>query len=153
MAARRKKGIPALKAVFWALVANALIMLGMMATAALPAVRSFISPFMFASWITFFSLGIALIVLTLRKKAKGKLKKYLILAGASSAGFFVSVLLHNFLYALAIIFADIRILSYVLKVLSTVFFIIAIFILPITFLIGMIGSIVLFTRKKSRSKK
>lgn len=96
----------------------------------------------------FFLLGVALVFLTIRDKVKGKLKIFLLLAGASSIGFFVSVLLHNLFYALGIITKNIIILTQLIQVISVIFFIISVFICPIAFLVGIIGSIVMFIRKK-----
>ena len=103
----------------------------------------FLSPF-----LIFSLLGAALIFLTIKGKVKGKLKKFLILTGASAAGFFVSTLLHNFLYALAIVTSHIVILKYIFEFLHATFFIIAIFVCPPGFLIGVVGSIVLFIKKR-----
>lgn len=87
--------------------------------------------------ILFFVLGIVLIFLTLKSKIEGKLKLFLLLTGASPVGFLISVILHGLLEALGII-------------LHVVFFFIAILVCPILFLIGAIGSIVLFKRKGGR---
>jgi len=77
-----------------------------------------------------------------------KLKKFLILTGASVAGFFVSVVLHNFIYGLFIHFFG---KDFWNRIGSggdePVFFILAIIVCPIGFLIGAIGSTVLFAKK------
>ena len=116
----------------------------------IPAVGELIKgPLLFLLPFFIFSLlGAALIFLTIKGKVKGKLKKFLILTGASAAGFFVSTLLHNFLYALAIITSHIVILKYIFEFLHATFFIIAIFVCPSGFLIGVVGSIVLFIKKR-----
>jgi hypothetical protein len=49
----------------------------------------------------FFLLGLALVVLTLKQKVKGKLKFFLILTGVSAAAFVAGSVLHNLLYALS----------------------------------------------------
>ena len=103
----------------------------------------FLSPF-----LIFSLLGAALIFLTIKGKVKGKLKKFLILTGISAAGFFVSILLHNFLYALAIVTSHIIILKYIFEFLHATFFIIAMLVCPLGFLIGVVGSTVLFIKKK-----
>ncbi|MBA7636718.1 hypothetical protein ES703_44339 [subsurface metagenome] len=95
----------------------------------------------------FFLLGLLLLVLTLKSKIGGRLKKFLLITGASAAGFFLSVLLHNFFYALGVIASQIAVLNYLMKALHVVFFYIAIFVCPIVFLVGMIGSIVLLVKK------
>lgn len=103
----------------------------------------FLSPF-----LIFSLLGAVLIFLTIKGKVKGKLKKFLILTGVSAAGFFVGILLHNFLYALAIIASHIVILKYIFEFLHVTFFIVATFICPLGFLIGATGSVVLFIKKR-----
>jgi len=79
---------------------------------------------------------------------EGKLKKFLILTGISAAGFFVSVLLHNFFYGLGVMARQIVVLSCLLEILHVLFFIIAIFICPLGFLIGVAGSVVLFIKRE-----
>ena len=86
--------------------------------------------------------------LTLKKKVKGNLKKYLILTSASALGFFISILLHNIFYGLGIMAKYITLLSYILEALHVIFFLIATIICPIGFLIGTIGSIILFHKEK-----
>jgi len=58
------------------------------------------------------------------------------------------VLLHNFFYGLGIIAANITVLKYLMEGLHVAFFIIAIFVCPIGFIIGAVGSIIIFIRKK-----
>ena len=79
-----------------------------------------------------------------------ELKKFLILLGASFGGFFVSVLLHNAIYGLFIHFfgadfwngGD-----------EPVFFFMAIFVCPIGFLVGAVGSIVLAIKRSRMAKR
>jgi len=93
---------------------------------------------------------VALIVLTVREKVGGTLKKFFLLTGASSAGFFVSILLHNLVYGLFIHFfgegfwngGD-----------EPVFFIMAIIVCPLGFLVGAVGSIVLGVKACRLAKK
>jgi len=98
----------------------------------------FLSPF-----IVFFLLGIALLVFTLREKAEGLLKAFLLLAAAAAVGVFVFVLLHNGFYALAMMSSYIPVLGPVLEFLHAAFFIIAVIVCPLGFLVGAIGAIVL----------
>jgi hypothetical protein len=103
--------------------------------------RLFLIPF-----IIFFLLAIALIVLTLREKVEGMLKKFFLLTGASAAGVFVFILLHNAVYGLFIYFfgegfwngGD-----------EPFFFIMATIVCPLGFLVGMVGSITLAIRSYS----
>ncbi len=76
------------------------------------------------------ALGIALIVLTLKKKTSGKSRVFLLLTGASAAGFLVFVILHNLVSAL---------FNYE----EAVLFIIAVIICPVAFLTGAIGTVTL----------
>jgi len=115
----------------------------------IPAFRGFVSgTFMIISGIILVILGSILIGLTLVQKVEGKLKKFLILTGASAAGFFIFALLHNIFYGLEQITGHITILSYLMKALEVIFFLIAIFVCPIGFLIGVIGTIVMFNKKR-----
>jgi len=120
----------------------------------IPAFREYVSgTFMIISGIILILLGGYLIVLTLKQKVEGKLKKFLILTGASAAGFFVFALLHNIFYGLEQVTGHIAILSYLMKAFEVVFFLIAIFACPIGFLIGVIGTIVMFNKKRKMLQK
>jgi len=115
----------------------------------IPAFRGIVSgTFMIISGVILVILGSVLIGLTLVQKIKGKLKKFLILTGASAAGFFIFVLLHNIFYALEQVTSHVTILCYLMKALEGVFFLIAIFACPIGFVIGVIGAIVMFSKKR-----
>ncbi len=71
----------------------------------------------------------------------------------SFSGFFISVFLHNAFYALSIITSSIVVLSYLMGALDVIFFLIAVFACPLGFLVGVIGNMVLFVRKKYEQKK
>ena len=75
------------------------------------------------------------------------MKKFLILTGASLAGFFLFVFLHNVFYGLGIITSDIPILSHFMEFSHVAFFCLAIFVCPPGFVVGAVGSIVLGIRK------
>ena len=92
-------------------------------------------------------LGLALLVLTLKQKPEKTLRKFLLLTAISSTGFFVSVVLHNLFYALAIVVEDIVVLNYMAEGLDIAFFFIGVVACPIGFLIGMIGSAILLAKK------
>lgn len=115
-----------------------------------PVVREFVQgPFLFLTpFIIFSLLGAALIFLTAKSKIRGKHRKLLILTGVSAAGFFVSILLHNLLYALAIVASHIIVLKYIFEFLHAVFFILAIPVCPLGFLIGATGSTIIFIKKR-----
>ena len=120
----------------------------------IPAFRGFISgTFMIISGVILVILGSVLIGLTLVQKVEGKLKKFLMLTGASAAGFFIFAILHNIFYALEQITVHIAILSYLMKAFEVIFFLIAIFACPIGFLIGVIGTIIMFNKKRKMLQK
>ncbi|MBU4292694.1 MAG: hypothetical protein KJ770_01405 [Actinobacteria bacterium] len=120
----------------------------------IPAFRGLISgTFMIISGVILVILGGVLIGLTLVQKVEGKLKKFLILTGTSAAGFFVFALLHNIFYGLEQITSHITVLSYPMKAFEVIFFLIAIFACPIGFLIGVIGTIIMFNKKRKMLQK
>ena len=71
-----------------------------------------------------------------------KTKRFLILLAASVIAFFLFVILHNAFYALTILTNHIAALSHLMEAFHVVFFIIAVFLCPATFLVGVVGSIV-----------
>lgn len=80
-------------------------------------------------------IAIVFVLLIKRKMPEGVFKKYLILASASLAGFFIFVALHNVISGL---------LSHYLnkEIEEPVFFILATIVCPLGLLVGIIGSIV-----------
>lgn len=94
-----------------------------------------------------FVIGVPLIVLTIKRVEKGLLRNFLLTAGASLTGFPIFAVLHNLFYGLFIHFfgadfwngGD-----------EPFFFILAIFICPLGFIVGAIGSIVLAVRRRLR---
>ena len=134
---------------FWALIGTFVFILGVFF---IPAIGDLFRGSIFLLPLIVFSLlGIALIILTLKEKPEGKLKKFLILTGVSAFGFFVFVVLHNAFYALGIITKEIFVLSSLMEVLHVVFFLIAIPVCPIGFLVGAIGSITILIKKNNRN--
>ena len=120
----------------------------------IPAFRGFVSgAFMIISGVILVILGSVLIGLTLIQKVEGKLKKFLILTGTSAAGFFIFALLHNIFYALAQVTGHIAILNYLMKAFEVIFFLVAIFACPIGFLVGVIGTIIMFNKKRKMLQK
>ena len=98
----------------------------------------FLTPF-----AVFFLLGIALLVLTLREKVSGTLRKFFLLTGASSTGVLVFILLHNLVYGLFIYFFGEGFWNGG----DEPFFFIMTFVCLIGFLVGVVGSIVLAIKK------
>lgn len=92
--------------------------------------------------------GIILTILTFKSKIKGKPRKFLLLTGVSAVGFFVFVILHNFFYALSIVTSKIAALSFLMEIFHIIFFFISTIACPIGFLIGVVGSLVLFFKKR-----
>ena len=90
------------------------------------------------AWVVFVGLGVTLIILTVKRKVGGMLKKFLLLTGGSAVGFLIFILLHN-------------IVSGLFNIEEPVFFIIATIVCPIAFLIGAVGTIVLTTKNKPAS--
>ena len=86
---------------FWTLVG---IFLVIVSEFFIPVMRDFFkdSVLFLLPALVFFLLGIVLIILTVKGKAKGKLRKFLILTRGFSTGFFVSIFLHNIIYGLFI---------------------------------------------------
>jgi len=136
--------------IFWALVGVFVIIASVFSIATfVPAFRGPIFLwFLIISGVAFFLLGVALIVLTVREKVKGMRKKFLLLTGASSAGFFVSILLHNVIYGLCIYWFGADFWERTGIGDEPFFFFMAIAVCPIGFLVGTVGSIVLALKNK-----
>ncbi len=120
-------------AIFWALVGVFVIVVSMIFIP--PAWRllmplGFLPAILLPAMVIFVLLGAALLFLTVKTKVGGILKKSLLLTGASAVGLPVFSLLHN-------------VVGGVFNIEEPVFFLIAIFVCPIGFLVGVVGSIVL----------
>ena len=104
----------------------------------------------------FIYLGILLIVslisgiVILKIKAEGLLKKFLLLTGLSMVGFPVFVILHNFIYGLLIYLFGQDFWERIGLGDEPLFFILAVIISPLGFLVGVIGTIVLLVKKRKR---
>ena len=88
----------------------------------------------FIAWPILFVLGVILLVLTIRTQMEGKLKRFLLITGASPIGFVVFVFLHN-------------IISGLFNTEEAIFFTLATMVCPVGFLVGAIGSIVLNAKR------
>jgi hypothetical protein len=127
---------------FWALVAVFVLSICFFVISAFWDWRSgfwFLSPF-----ALFFLLGIALIIFSLRGSARGGLKKFFILTGASAAGILVSIALHNLVYGLFEHFAGADFWN---GGDEFFFFTLAVIVCPLGFLVGLVGTIVLGVKK------
>ncbi len=132
---------------FWALVVSFIFILSKFF---IPVVEEFFNgPFLFLAPIIIFSLlGLLLFLLTFREKPEGPLKIFLLLTGGSAFLFFIFILLHNLIYALFIYFFGENFWEKIGLGDEPLFFILAIFVCPAAFLIGIIGSIILFVKKR-----
>ncbi len=135
--------------IFWALVG---VFVVIVCQFSIPAFRDLLrgSLLFLLPPAVFFLLGIALLVFTLREKVGGVLKKFFLLTGASSAGFFVFVLLHNVIYGLFIHWFG---ADFWKGGDEPFFFIMAIIVCPVGFLVGAVGSIVLGIKNYRMAKK
>jgi len=114
---------------------------------------SFAFPFIIASGIVFFGLGVALIFLTVKEKVRGVSKKFLVLTGASAAGLPVSIVLHNAVYGLFIHFFGADFWDRIGLGDEPFFFIMAIVVCPLGFLVGVVGSIVMGIKSSRRARE
>lgn len=93
-------------------------------------------------------LGLALLILVARERLEKKFKIFLILTGASAVGIPVSIVLHNLVYLLFMKFLGENFWQRTAVGDEPVFFTLATIILPIVFIVGVIGSIVLFSKRR-----
>jgi hypothetical protein len=117
--------------IFWALVGVFVIVVSMMF---IPPSRTKTAIFLPAIAV-FALLGVGLLFLTVKTKVGGIAKKILQLTGASAVGLPVFVLLHN-------------VVSGLFNIEEPVFFVMAVFVCPIVFLVGVVGSVVLAIKSK-----
>ncbi len=104
-----------------------------------PLIGSFTLGFVFLPGIAvFLLLGVLLIVLTVKTKAGGRFKKFLLLTGSSAVGLPVFAVLHN-------------VVSGLFDIEEAVFFILATLVCPLGFLIGAVGTIVLTVKSKTNA--
>ena len=124
--------------IFWALVGVFVIVVSMIFIQ--PAMRllmpsGFLPAIFLPAIVVFVLLGMALLFLTVKTKVGGILKLFLLLTGASTVGLPVSIFLHNAV-------------SRLFNIEEPVFFIMAVFVCPIGFLVGAVGTIVLAIKNK-----
>jgi hypothetical protein len=113
-------------------------------------VAAVVSIFFPLSGLLFLALGLTLLILTVRVRAKldRPLKRFLLLTGSSAVGVFVSLLLHGVVYGLFTFLFGQDFWSRTGLQDEPFFFIMGLFICPVAYLVGTIGSIVLMFRKK-----
>ena len=134
--------------IFWALIGVFIVIVCLFV---IPVFRDLLrgSELFLAPIVVFFLLGAALVFFTVKERVGGMPKKFLLLTGASAVGFLLFILLHNAVYGLFIHFfgadfwngGD-----------EPVFFVIAVFVCPLRFLVGAVGSIVLAIRQHRMAK-
>lgn len=100
--------------------------------------------------ISFFIISLILFALVIKSKLKGKLRFFLLLTSMSALIAFVSVILHNLIYALITAILSEAYLEEIGFVDEPVFFIIALIIAPLCFIIGAIGSVVMMIKNSKR---
>ncbi len=129
---------------FWALVGVFVIIICLFVIPAFGELLSgslvFLTPF-----ALFFLLGAALIIFSVRGSASGGLKRFFILTGASAVGVLVSILLHNLVYGLFEYFAGADFWN---GGDEFFFFIMALIVCPLGFLVGVVGTIIIGARRR-----
>ena len=137
---------------FWALVSVYVVIAGMFL---IPAFRDLLggSEVFLLPIAVFFLLGVALIILTVKEKVTGLLKKFFILTGASATGFPVSILLHNAIYGLLIYWFGANFWDRIGLGDEPFFFFVAIVVCPIGFLVGVVGGIVVAIKRSRMAQK
>ena len=98
--------------------------------------------------VNFASVSIAFLVLAIRQKLEKLFKRFLILTGASAVGIPVSILLHGAVFGLFIKLFGENFWERTGIGDEPFFFILAVIVCPIAFLVGAIGSIVLFVKRR-----
>ena len=136
--------------IFWALIAVFIVLIIIMLTPANTFIRtlggsSFLWLFSTAGAV-FFLLGAALIFFTVKEHVRGTPKAFLILTGACAVGLPVFAVLHNLVYALFILWFGEDFWGSMGD--EPVFFMLAIVVCPIGFLVGAVGTIVLAIKNK-----
>jgi len=130
--------------VFWAPVAAfAPILLTML----LPIMRRLMRPVFLSLMALCFLLGLALMVLALRWRQVGLLRTFWILTGASTTGLAVGTVLHNAFHGLGTVTGGWPILHAVMQRLEVAFFLLAVLVCPVAFLVGAIGAVVVIVRR------
>ena len=124
-----------LSSLFWALVAIFIIVLGVVLAFNLDLPLRDYGKYIFPAVLSvFLLLSIALLVVAIRERVRKILKVFLILTAASALGIAVGVMLENFLAG-----------TYG----EGIFLVIGVIIAPIGFLVGLIGSTVLFVKRNT----
>ena len=111
-----------------------------------------VSIFFRLSGLLFFALGLVLLVLTIRARARMDrlVKRFLLLTSSSAVGVFAGILLHGIIYGLFILIFGDDFWSRIGLEDEPAFFIMGLMVCPIAYLVGTIGSIILmFCKRKN----
>ena len=92
--------------------------------------------------LVFLILGWVLIYLTKKSKISKKLKVFYLMTGWSAVMVLVGVILHNVFYVLGVVSENIIVLKYLMEGLGVAFFLIALLVCPVAFLVGVVGGLV-----------
>ncbi len=113
----------------------------------------------FKGRVSFFNILLSLLLsslfllfLTRKQNLEKKLKKLLYLTGGSIVGMFVSIILHNLLYALGILIFGQHFWDQIGISDEPIFFILGVLVFPLIFLVGSIGSITMLARTRWQQK-
>jgi hypothetical protein len=114
------------------------------------SVAAVVSIFFPLSGLLFLALGLTLLILTIKARARldRPLKRFLLLTSSSAVGVFASILLHGVVFGLFILIFGEDFWSRAGIGDEPFFFILGLMVCPIAYLVGAIGSIVLMFRKK-----
>ncbi|MBN1502170.1 hypothetical protein JW930_01380 [Candidatus Woesearchaeota archaeon] len=143
----KDKSILKIKIIFYVLVAIFLCLLAYFTIPGSINSKHTMFPVIVVLAILFSILGGLLFFYTSKSKLRGALRKLILLTGASSAGFLVSIILHNIFSGLLILIFGPYFWTQIGLVDEPLFFIIALFICPLGFSIGAAGTIIHLVRK------
>jgi len=96
-------------------------------------------------------LGLVLSFLTWKKINDKKLKRFLLMTGLSAGLFLVLSILHNVFYAISEIFSDKAIIKGIMSVMEVTAFLGAVCLVPIIFLVCVIGTLVAYKKIGEKS--
>ena len=142
------KPLLTIKLIFYSLIGIFIVLASYIIFPILISIKRATFPLIAILAIIFSLLGVALIFTTLKLKIKGKLKRYLILTGASATGIPVCAILHNLIYGLFIYCFGNNFWDKIGLKDEPVFFFLAIIVFPILFLIAITGSVVMFVKDR-----
>ncbi len=143
----KRKGFSPIK-IFWILVITFAIAVTYIFIPMSVSIRRPLWPLFVALAIISLLLGAILIFLTIKKETKKWSKRFLLLTGFSVIGMPVSIILHNFIYGLFIYLFGQNFWEGIGLPDEPLFFIIAIIVCPVGFLVGTIGNITLLIKQK-----